>query len=403
MNNILIIGIGSVGTLIGTTLIKAGLNVTFAGKAQSKRLSMAKKQGLKIFYQNGESFWLSPVDERVCFTDTETYLPQQFPLIIVALKSNDLQKVSSYIKYHSTKSTIIVHAQNGIPYWWFEDEKYLDSLDKNVSLNFREQPYLNSVDNRGTILKKLRDRTLVGCVIKAPCHKMSDGSVKVSKPPRIILGMAKSSSDAKTQAAVKKLCQIFSINGVSANYTDNIRVAVCRKLAINVTTNVLSALTGKIVADLTSNYYTNNLIKTIIKEVSIIFQTYGLEARDLPTESQVYDYIREPGSQNHLPSLAQDFLQHRQGEISLITALVEMAKIANIQVPTLSSLAELLQLGQQYTINTDKEKCHILTFDRSTGCCLLNENAYQSNLFGKLHIPKLLNHLVKINVAALSY
>ena len=230
MKNILIVGVGSVGTLIGASLVKAGLKITFAGKSKSQRLSMVKKQGLKVAYHDGQSFRLSPLSDLVCFTDTETYSSHKFHLI---------------------------------------------------------------------------------------------------------------------------------------------------------------------------------------------FQTYGLEARDLPTESQVYSYIQEPGSQNHLSSLAQDFLQHRQGEISLITALVEMAEVANIQAPTLSSLAELLELGQQYTTNTaersgeaslfnlgkritDREKCYILTFDRSTGYCVLNENAFSLHFLGKLHIPDLLNHLVKINVAALS-
>lgn len=403
MNNILVIGAGSVGTLIGISLIKAGLKVTFAGRPKSQHTRLIKQQGLKISYSKGENFCLSPLHPRVRFIDTETYLLEKFDLIIVALKSNDLQQASCYIQFHSTKETIIVHAQNGIPYWWFEDRTYLQSLDDRLFQELRDRPYLDSVDPRGIIGQRIGDRQRVGCVVKAPCHKNPDGSIEVKKPPRLILGLTKSDCNAATRETVQKLCQVFSTHGVLATYTENIRTAVCNKLAVNVTTNVLSALTGKVIADLTANSYTNNLIKKILAEVNQIFQIYGINSADLPTESQVYDYIQAPGSQSHLPSLAQDFLQHRPGEINLITAPVEMAAIANIAVPTLSSLAELLQLGQTYTLNTDEGKSHILTFDNPTGYCVLTKDLCQSYLFDKLRIPEVLTHLVRVNVAALSY
>ena len=214
------------------------------------------------------------------------------------------------------------------------------------------------------------------------------------------MGETRSNCDTSTQKIVQTLCQIFSNHGLFASYTNKIRASVCNKLAINVTTNVLSALTGKVIADLTANCHTNNLIKTILAQINQIFQLYGIGLADLPTESQVYSYIQAPGSQSHLPSLAQDFSQHRLGEISLITAPVEMAKIANFAVPTLSSLAELLQLGQTYTLNGNKGKSHILTFDNITGYCVLTNDVCQNYLFEKLHISEILTHLAQVNVSA---
>lgn len=399
MDNILIIGVGSVGTLMGLSLIKAGLKVTFAGRPRSKYTKLIKEQGLKITYSTGESFWLSPLHPRVRFIDTETNLLLKFDLIIVALKSNDLLEASSYIQSHSTQNTVIVHAQNGIPYWWFDDDVYLQSFDSNVLKELGDRRHLESVDPQGAILRTIGDRQIVGCVVKAPCQNL-DGCIKVRKPPKLIMGETRSNCDASTQKRVQTLCQIFSNHGLSASYTHNIRASVCNKLAVNATTNVLSALTGKVIGDLTANSHTNNLIKTILAQINQIFQLYGIGLADLPTESQVYSYIQAPGSQSHLPSLAQDFSQHRLGEISLITAPVEMAKIANFAVPTLSSLAELLQLGQTYTLNGNKGKSHILTFDKLTGYCVLTNDVCQNYLFEKLHISEILTHLAQVNVSA---
>ena len=402
MNKVLVIGAGCVGTLIGVTLVQAGFKVTFAGRPESSYTKLIEKQGLQIIYPTGKSYNIAANLDCVSFTDTQKYLPEKFPLIIVALKSNDLVKTISYIKNHSTPETIIVHAQNGIPYWWFNDETYLQSLDTKLSKRVNNRLYLDSVDCQGIISKTIGDRQIVGCVVKAPCHKSKDGYIEVKKSPKLIIGLTKAKTSIATQQIVKKLCHTFSSYGLLTSYTDNIRAAVCKKLAINATTNVLSALTGKVIGDLTTNYLTNNLIKTVIEEINYIFQTYGIHSKELATEFQVYSYIQTPGSQRHLPSLAQDFSQHRQGEVNLITAPVEMAEIAEIEVPTLSSLAKLIQLGQTYTIHKSNGKSHILTFDNSKGYYVLTNDVCQNYIFEYLQSSEILADLVQINIAALN-
>lgn len=403
MNNILVIGAGSIGALMGAFLVKAGLKVTFAGRPQSKYTRKIKHQGLTVSYCTGEQFRISPLQPQIRFVDTETDLAEKFDLIIIALKSNDLATVTSYIKSHSTQDTILVHAQNGIPYWWFDDDLYRSTLSKTLLDKIGSRRYLNSVDRNGTILKTLGDRTIVGCVVKAPCGKTADGYIQVRKPPQLIMGLTKSDLYHPQEKIVKQLSHIFSKHGLATTYTTKIRAAVCSKLAINATTNVLSALTGRVIADLTSNSYTNSLIKTILSEINQIFQLYGIKPEHLPTEQKIYSYIKEPGSQSHLPSLAQDFSKHKKGEISLITAPVEMANIAKFSVPTLFSLAKLLQLGQTYTLKTSNVKSHILTFDNPAGYCVLTNDVCQSSIFQRLQIADILTHLVQVNVSALNY
>ncbi|MDJ0682292.1 MAG: 2-dehydropantoate 2-reductase N-terminal domain-containing protein [Xenococcaceae cyanobacterium MO_167.B52] len=402
MGNILVIGAGSIGALIGASLVKAGLKVTFAGKAQSNYTQQIQHRGLTIVSATETKFCISPLQSQVRFIDTKTYLAEKFDLIIVAIKSHCLTQVASYIKFHATKDTLIVHAQNGIPYWWFNDEIYLKSLNPEVLEQLGSRRHLNSLDPQGSILSSLGDFVLVGCVVKAPCHKTPEGYIQVKKPPKLILGLTQTQANSRQQARVQQLCEIFSKHGISATYTTEIRTAVCHKLAINATTNVLSALTGKVIADLTSNSRTNNLIKKIIREINHIFQIYGIKIEKLPTESQIYSYIQEPGSQSHLPSLAQDFSQHRTGEISLITAPVEMAKIADLAVPTLTSLGELLQLGQTYTLKVPDGKSSILNCSYTSGFCKLSQDIFQSRFLNTMQIPDVLNHLTQVNLSALS-
>jgi ketopantoate reductase len=403
VNNILIVGAGSIGALMGASLVKAGLKVTFAGKPGSDHTKKLKESGLQLFYANGERLWISPLHPRVEFVDTATDLDQKFDIIIVAVKSNNLIKVVPYIKANSTPDTILIHAQNGIPYWWFNNDSYLSTLNQNLFNKLSTQRYLNSVDHHGILHHNLGDRTLVGCVVKAPCQKIEEGKIQVKKIPRIILGLTRNDSDnLKQQTQIKELCDLFAQHGIAATYTNKIRTAVCNKLVINITTNVLSALTGKVIADLTANYYTNSLIKTIIAEVNHIFSFYGIKPEDLPTEQAIYAYIKAPGSQSHLPSLAQDFSQHKPGEISLITAPVEMAQIAHLRVPTLSILSELLQLCQTYSLGNHNGESHILTIDYASDNYGLTSNVCQGNIVDRWRISNLLAHLVEVNVSTLN-
>jgi 2-dehydropantoate 2-reductase len=404
MNNILIIGAGSIGALMGASLVKAGLKVTFAGKPGSEHTKRLKEKGLQLFYANRERLWISPLHPRVEFIDTATNSSKKFDIIIVAVKSNNLIKVVPYIKANSTPDTILIHAQNGIPYWWFNNDSYLSSLNQNLFNKLSSQRYLNTVDHQGILQHNLGDRTVVGCVVKAPCQRIEAGTIQVKKIPRIILGLTRNHNyNLKQQAQIKDLCDLFSKHGIDATYTNKIRTAVCNKLVINITTNVLSALTGRVIADLTANYYTNSLIKIIIAEVNQIFSCYGIKPEDLPTEEAIYAYIKAPGSQSHLPSLAQDFAQHKPGEISLITAPVEMAQIAHLRVPTLSILSELLQLCQTYSLRNHNGESHILTIDSASDNYRLTTNVCQSSIVDRWHISNLLAHLVQVNALTLNH
>ena len=403
MNDILVVGAGSVGTLMGAALFEAGFKVTFAGKPGSDYTERLQQKGLKLSYAHGEGLQIPPTHPRVKFVDTATNLNNKFDTIIVAVKSNTLIKVATYIKAHSTKNTILIHAQNGIPYWWFNNENYLTSLNECLLNKINSYRHLNTVDHNGVLQKNIGDRLVVGCVVKAPCHRTENGQIVVKKPPQLILGLTKDNCRyLRKKAFVQNLCEVFSATGLTATYTNNIRAAVCNKLAINLTTNVLSALTGRVIADLTNNYYTNSLIKIVISETNYVFGFYGIKREDLPTEQAIYSYIKTPGSQSHLPSLAQDFSQHKPGEINLITAPVEMAQIAQLKVPTLSSLSELLRLCQTYSIKNHQGKSHILTLDHPSGYCTLTHDVCQSSVVDKWQISNLLTHLVQVNISALN-
>ena len=400
MKKIMIVGAGSIGALVGASLVKAGLEVTFVGRNRSKYTQQIKQSGLSVSYASGETYYIGPDNPQVRFVDTAEPLSEIFEIIFVAVKSNHLGSVASYIRDHSHQNTLIFHVQNGIPYWWFASSNYRNSLNPNLKTRIgSNHHYLNSIDPEGKILSLLGDRYLVGCVVKAPCAKTKLGQIEVKKPPKMLVGLVDSKRSCFQKSTVEQLCKLFSERGLETTYTKRIRAEVCNKLAINLTTNVLSALTGCAIASLTTNPYIHTLMGAIIAETKQVFLTYSIEKASLPSQAKVHAYITEPGSQRHLPSLAQDFALRQPGEVNLITAPVEMAAIAGIKTPTLVSLAELLKFGQTYALRSTNNQFNILTFDRASGYCLLTDEVCQSTILDKSKISTLLTHLIQINLS----
>lgn len=407
-NSVLVVGAGSIGILLGASLLQAGCRVTFAGRRQSDYTYSLQKNGVSVVYADGSKFEISPSQEQVNFVDTQTPLNRVFNIVIVAVKSHHLAAVASYVRAHSDSDTIIIQAQNGIPYWWFKDSDYYNSLNRTIHQHlgnsrrdsFASRRWLESVDPDGKILATLGDRVIVGCVVKAPCSK-TNTQVRVKKPAKAILGLVDAKRDRPFEGKIKHLSNLFNQFGLQTQYSRNIRAEVCNKLAVNATTNVLSALTGCLTSELTAHTHSNNLIKTILWEINGVFRVYGIPLSQLPTEERLYAYITQPGSQKHLPSLAQDFAQHRLGEISLIGAPVEMARLANLATPTLDSLAELLELGQKYASTGLSSKFHLLDFSHSLGLYVLREEVWRTLNLPLNQLPLILNYLVRVNQSAL--
>jgi ketopantoate reductase len=396
-HDVLIVGPGPIGAMLGVPLVRAGYNVTFAGRASSPHTHYIQEHGLKIRYPSGDIFTISPQQKNVHFTDTVSKLNCKFSLIIAAVKSNNLLNVSPYIHEHSDCNSILVHAQNGIPYWWFNDHTYLSQLGKNVLNQIRDRQYLEAVDPAGQIFDLLGDRHIIGCVIKAPSSKLDLGSIDIKKPPKVILGLTNIQAYNEADfASLSEFCAQLTRDGLCAQHSTNIRAEICKKLSVNLSTNTLAALTSKITASLTGSPLFKKLIVYMLEEANKVFRAFNIYEQDLPTQQELFTYITDPGSQKHLPSLAQDFCKRQIGELNLIAAPVEMAKIAGIKTPILESVLELLRAGQDYVLGHQIDT-HLIQVNPQSAMLTLNPNVFRSPILKTFRIANLLAHIDTLN------
>jgi 2-dehydropantoate 2-reductase len=105
MQQILMVGAGSVGGYFGAHLAKANLSVSFL--LRTKTLAAVKQNGLTIRSANG-SFTVHPP------TDSDPRALPKPDLIILSVKAYDLDEVLTQIEPVLTDKTDIMTIQNGI-------------------------------------------------------------------------------------------------------------------------------------------------------------------------------------------------------------------------------------------------------------------------------------------------
>jgi 2-dehydropantoate 2-reductase len=242
----------------------------------------------------------------------------------------------------------------------------------------------------------LGDRHLVGCVVKAPSSKVESGYIDIKKIPKIVLGITNTKYDQAEFINLSEFCDQLTRNGLDTQNTTKIRAEICKKLAVNITTNTLAALTSKNTAALTDNPLSKTLIVDMLEEANQVFKAFNIDVQDLPTQQELFTYIEDPGSQNHLPSLAQDFYKHQAGELTVIEAPVEMARISGLRVPILESVLALLKAGQDYALRKDCDT-NLLQFDSNNAKFTLNPNVFQTSTLRKFRLTDLLVHVDRLN------
>src|SRR3954463_5791643 len=106
-----VVGAGAIGGLLAAKLQQAGEQVSVI--ARGPHLAAIKANGLKLIEENG-----SEVVARVAATDKIAEAGQQ-DLVILGMKAHQVAAVVKDLHHLYTPGTMVLTAQNGIPWWYF--------------------------------------------------------------------------------------------------------------------------------------------------------------------------------------------------------------------------------------------------------------------------------------------
>jgi 2-dehydropantoate 2-reductase len=305
-----VVGAGATGGFLGAHLARSGQEVLLV--ARGPHLAAISRSGITV-RSGGEEFTAHPeaTDDLAAIGKAE--------VVFLTLKAHALPAVAPALGAALAEGAALVSAQNGIPWWYFEDR------------------HLESVDPGGVIARSIPYGSVVGCVVYPATSIVEPGVIEHLEGNRFSLGEPDGSRSERAQAISAALIKAE----LKAPVQTRIRSEIWLKLLGNATLNPVSALTRATLREIVTSTATRELVRTLMEEVDAV-------ARSLDIEVPLSIDKRMEGAAatgDHRTSMLQDLEQGRPLEIdALLGAVVELADSAGVQVPSLRTVYGLTKL-----------------------------------------------------------
>jgi 2-dehydropantoate 2-reductase len=314
---ICVVGAGSIGGLVAARLAEAGEDVTVI--ARGAHLAAIREHGLKLLTAGGEHV------ARVRATDRAADAGPQ-DVVLLAVKAHQLAPVAGEVGALLGPGTVIVTAQNGVPWWYF--------LKHGGPYEGRR---LETVDPGGVIADALPVERVIGSIVYPAAEIAAPGVIRHVEGNRITVGEL----DGADTGRVRALADLLRRAGFKARVAADLRSELWVKLWGNSTFNPISALTHATLQDICRFPLTRALASDMMREAQAVGEELGvrfgvsLERRIAGAEAV--------GA--HKTSMLQDVESGRALEVdALVGAVVELGRVTGTPTPALAAVYACVSL-----------------------------------------------------------
>jgi 2-dehydropantoate 2-reductase len=317
---ILIYGAGAIGSDLGALLSESGEDVQLL--ARGAQLAALQANGVTVEYQGQPSRQVpvKALSAEAC--------RGRFDLIFVTLKSTQLADAAKSIVSLLAPNGVMVMIQNGLPWWYFDG---IESAHQGARL-----PCL---DREGVLQREIPLTSVVGAVIYRPVTQTAPGKIYLPTvmPPRLQIGEV----DNRVSERLQTIANLVSRAGLPTEVTQDIRRAKWQKLMMNLIWNPLCSITQSSPGYIVQSALAADMVGLMLSEGAAVARSVGI---DLKTDPQAeIDRVRSNLAQQ--PSMLQDVRAGRPIEFdAIMNAVVEMANLTGVPVPTLKTVAAILDV-----------------------------------------------------------
>lgn len=313
-----VIGAGGIGTLVAVVLARGGSEVQLL--ARPAVAAAIKERGARI---DGP---LSQNDTVVHFDVTDDPRALRGDAVILCVKAHQLEGAIEGCAAALAAADAIVIMQNGIPWWYF-------SGLAGPHANHR----IAAVDPDGRIAAAIPAAKVVGGIVEAAGLVLEPGVVRSGASARFTLGAPDGTPGPRTAELVAAL----NAGGVEATATNDIRMAVWRKLLGNVAPLPMSALTRAVPRDMCETPEILAFMVEVLTETIAVASAYGVNLEI--TAAERLEQTRRMGA--HPPSMLQDLLAGKKLELDALTgAALELGELAGVPMPATRLLDAMTRL-----------------------------------------------------------
>ncbi|MBD6620495.1 2-dehydropantoate 2-reductase [Komarekiella sp. 'clone 1'] len=316
---ICIVGAGAIGGYLGAKLALAGEAVTLI--ARGSHLEAIQKNGLRLIMADGSSQIATPT-----LATSDIYQAVKQDVVILAVKAQSVAAIAPSLPSLYNAHTIVVTAQNGVPWWYFRQHggEY-------------EGTRIHSVDPDGIIETHIGAERVIGCVVYPATQIVEPGVIKHIEGDRFTLGEI----DGSKTERIQLLAQALKQAGFKAPVRNQIRTEIWIKLWGNLAFNPISALTGATLEQICQYPLTRELARQMMREAQAI-------AEKLDIKFGISLEQRINGAENvgaHKTSMLQDIEAGRSTEIeAIVGAVAELGQLTQTPTPYIDAIYASVKL-----------------------------------------------------------
>ena len=312
-----VFGAGAVGGFVGGMMARDG-DADVSLIARGAHLDAIRTNGLKL-RRGDEEFSVSPAA-----TDNPSELGVQ-DIIFVTAKAHSLGVVAEAMQPLLGPDTVVVAAQNGIPFWYFH--AHGGTFDGHT---------LQTVDRGGRIAELIGCERVIGCVITSSNAVEEPGVVRNIGNQIFALG----EPDGSASERIDRVSRTLASCGLEAPMFKDLRNEVWLKLWGNVSWSTMAALTTSRLGPLVEQMDLQKLGVTIMSEMQTVAETLGITFRE-GIDSRIEGTKKVAG---HKTSILQDLEAGRPMEVDGIAgAVVELGRLVNVETPMVDLIYALLR------------------------------------------------------------
>ena len=315
---ICVVGAGAIGGLLAAKLHNAGEDVSVI--ARGPHLAAIRANGLKLIEEGGNE-----IVARVKATDKIAEAGPQ-DLVILGMKAHQVEAVVVDLKQLYGPETMVLTAQNGIPWWYF--------FKVGGAYEGRQ---LKSVDPTGAIAANLPIERVIASIVYPAAEIIQPGVIKHIEGNRFSLAEIDNSETRR----IKQVSETLKKAGFRSPVVSDIRAELWTKLWGNLSFNPISALTHATLEDLCRYQPTRDLVAEMMREAQTIGEALGIRFR-IPIEKRI---AGGEAVGRHKTSMLQDVEAGRAVEAdALIGSVIELGRITDIATPHLDTVYALVKL-----------------------------------------------------------
>ncbi|HOZ48995.1 MAG TPA: ketopantoate reductase family protein [Candidatus Hydrogenedentes bacterium] len=309
----LVMGAGSMGSVVGGFLAKAGHAVTLLGR--DPFMAAIREHGLRITGIWGDHH-VTNFDVRI---DTAGLSAGDFDVILVTVKSYDTGVATEIIAPLVDDNTLVCAYQNGL-------------------------------GNAETIAARIGWARTIGARVIFGTWISEPGAAKVT----VIANPTEIGpyTEATPKARVHAIVEAMDAAGVPTLYTETIATVLWGKVAYNSALNPLSALLDVPYGVLAEAEHTRAIMREVIVELYAVARAMNVPLDPDTAEAYLELFFGKliPPTAAHYASMREDFRQQRRTEIDALNgAICRFGREHGIPCPTNETLTRLV-LAREYAL-----------------------------------------------------